>query len=438
MEWFFKPLYNVFIYPIVIAGAKIVSLRHKKIRRGFELHKHAEEQWKEKAAALKPGIPRVWFHATSTGEFEQARPVIERLREQMGTGVQIILTYYSPTVEKCVDEYSTPDICEILPLDFTGRVCKILELISPTMLVFVKFDTWPNIIWQAHRMGIRLFLIDATLRKKSMRFFSFIGRAFSRSVYGRFSYIGAVSEADSNRFRQLVPPENVHTAGDTRFDQVLNRKKLSDELRIPTVLQKLTMPVFICGSTWEGDESRLIPAVRKLLDKGHRFHTVIVPHEPEKNRIEYITGLLKKHNLEWCLYSQLENGSSDLKQITVLDAVGFLAEFYRIGTFCYVGGAFLVSGVHNCMEPGIMGMPLFFGPNYHNAPEAEELVRIGGAYEISSSDDIVQIVENWLNNPQKLKGEGQAVKLYIEQSLGASEKYAQEIVNTINTAHEIS
>ena len=431
MEHLYKIIYNLFIYPLILAGAKTGSLFHEKLKHGLRIHKNEIDRWQKKTAQLKPGKPRIWFHATSVGEFEQTRPVIELLKHYAGDRISIILSYYSPTVTKDINRYSIPDICEILPLDTLRSVNKVLDLVSPDILVFVKFDVWPNAVWQAAKRGVKLFLIDATLRKNSFRIFSFIGRSFSHSIYSKFSYIGTVSDQDTNRFAAITGKQNVvKTVGDTRFDRVKERHRKAASLQIPPSIYNNQEPVFICGSTWQGDEERLIPAVSSLHRDNFKFHTVIVPHEPSGARITFISDLLIRNKLKWKKYSEIQKGAEP-EAVTIIDSVGFLAEFYQIGTFCLVGGGFLMSGVHNCMEPAVMGLPLCFGPNHHNAPEAEEMIKRGVAHEISTTEDIRKAIKRWLENSEKCSKEGALAKSYIKESIGASEVYCKDILKTM-------
>ncbi len=431
MEPFYQALYNYLIYPAIIGGARLASPFHRKVREGFRIHEHALERWKEKASALPADKPRLWFHATSTGEFEAARPVMDLLRERLGQSVSILFSYYSPTVHKTATSYSTADLCEILPLDTRRSVRQVLDWVRPDALIFVRYDTWPNLIWQASARGIRLSLIDALLRKGSFRVSSRLGRSFSRGLYSKFHYIGAAAQSDADRLQYLCgETTTLRLVGDSRLDRVKNRKDRSRALRIPERLRNREEDVLVCGSTWPNDEERIVPALRQLLDGGLRLHAVIAPHEPTRRHLEGLEARLRRHNLEAVRYSDVVSGESP-KAVTILDGVGFLAEFYQMGTFVYVGGGFLHSGVHNTMEPAVMGLPLLFGPRIENSPEAEELVRLGAAHLIFNSSDIARRIGEWVRKPQLRQLEGTKASTYIENNLGASQRYCDDLLNLI-------
>ena len=200
-------------------------------------------------------------------EFEAARPVMDLLRERLGQGVSILFSYYSPTVHKTATSYSTADLCEILPLDTRRSVRQVLDWVRPDALIFVRYDTWPNLIWQASARGIRLSLIDALLRKGSFRVSSRLGRSFSRGLYSKFHYIGAAAQSDADRLQYLCgETTTLRLVGDSRLDRVKNRKDRSRALRIPERLRNREEDVLVCGSTWPNDEERIVPALRQLLD----------------------------------------------------------------------------------------------------------------------------------------------------------------------------
>ncbi len=428
MERLYRTLYSYLAYPVMIAGAKAASPFHRKLREGFRIHKNAMARWKEKAEALDPAKPRLWFHATSTGEFEAARPVMDLVRERHGHEVSIIFSYYSPSVHKAATSYAAADLCEILPLDTQACVRRVLDWVRPAAIIFVRYDTWPNLIWEASARGVRLALIAALLRKGSFRIASGLGRSLSRILYSRFHYVGAAAQPDMERLARICGPgTKVRMAGDSRLDRVKNRRDQATRLRIPQSLREQGMDILVCGSTWPNDEERIVPALSKALGQGLRFRTVIAPHEPTRRHVESLESRIAHTGLASVRYSAVVAGKEP-QTVTILDGVGFLAEFYQVGAFVYVGGGFLHSGVHNTMEPAVMGLPLMFGPRIENSPEAEEMVRLGAAHVIHTADDILGRITSWVRQPQLRKQEGDRARLFIESNLGASQRYCEDLM----------
>jgi 3-deoxy-D-manno-octulosonic-acid transferase len=356
---------------------------------------------------------------------------MDLIRNKMGPGVSIIFSYYSPSVHKAATSYASADISEILPLDTRSSVRQVLDWIKPDVLIFVRYDTWPNLVWEAACRAIRLALVDALLRKGSSRVAGPIGRSFSRTIYSKFHYVGASAESDLERLRRICGKSFLlKMVGDSRLDRVKNRQEKSELMRIPACLNNKGQDVFVCGSTWPGDEARIVPALRRALDRGARFHTVIAPHEPTPGHLNSLRARLREHRLDFALYSELAAGKPS-STVTILDAVGFLAELYKVGTFVYVGGGFIRSGIHNTMEPAIMGLPLMLGPKIENSPEAEEMVRLGAAHIVHDSADVYQRILNWVGRPEVRKSEGEKARRFIESNLGASQRYCDDILGLL-------
>ncbi len=432
MEFIYKTIYNLIAYPTLLVIAKTSSIFDKKIKKAFQIHKNSVERWEQKAKSLDANKKRIWFHVSSTGELEQARPVIEMLKKESGDKISIILSYYSPTVQKIAENYEYADICDILPIDTKGRVSKVINAVKPDIMIFVTYDAWPNILWFAKSKNIPIFMISAALREKSLRILPFIGKSFSRSIYSKMSYIGTAFDEDSKHFLMVTSKDTiVKTVGDTRFDRVIKRKENATTLKVPNKLNNSNKPVLICGSTWHKDENILLPVIARLHKKDYDFISIVAPHEPTEARINYIRKLANKHNIEYNFYSEIQN-KQEIKNVIILDSVGFLAELYKIGTFCYVGGGFLTSGgVHNCMEPAVMGLPLSFGPNYHNSIEACKMIDLKIAHSVKYEDELLSVIQNWLDNPDKCLKQGQRAKEYIQQSAGATQIYTKDILDKV-------
>ncbi len=311
MEKLYQNIYSYLAYPALIAGARLASPFHRKLREGFRIHKNALARWKEKAGTLDPQNPRLWFHATSTGEFEAARPVIDLVRERLGENVSIIFSYYSPSVHKAATSYAAADICEILPLDTKRCVRRVLDWVRPTAIIFVRYDTWPNLIWEASSRGVKLALIAALLRKGSFRIASGFGRALSRVLYSRFDYVGAAAQPDMERLRGICGPRTqVKMTGDSRLDRVKSRKERSQELRIPRSLRPQGDHILVCGSTWPNDEEFIVPAIRRAIAQGLRFRTIIAPHEPTRRHVESLENRLSAAGLASVRYSDVVSGDA--------------------------------------------------------------------------------------------------------------------------------
>ena len=400
------------------------SIFNKKIRKAFFDRRGLWSRYD--LIEPKGNKKRIWFHVSSVGEMEQAKPVI-RLFEKNDKDIEIFLTYFSPSAKVPASKISGLTFNDYLPLDTISNSKKVIKTIDPDVVVFVKFDIWPNIVWSAKKHGAKTVLIDGTLQRSSRRYSNVLGQSFYNSVYRSLDLIGAVSESDVNRFSITAPKHrNIKLLGDTRFDQVAfraNNAIRSD--KIPASLLDVYRKNFtlICGSTWEADDKHILNPLHTLLYKRKDLKLVLVPHEPEQKRVENYMKYFQ--SFKPVRLSQVRRGV-ECSRVMIVDEVGALAELYMAGTLAYVGGAFS-TGVHNVMEPAIMGLPVFFGPFYFNAPEAEELIKINCAFSGKDSKEFDVILNELTEDVQKTRMMGLKASEYIKSNLGADKRYYNEL-----------
>jgi 3-deoxy-D-manno-octulosonic-acid transferase len=264
---------------------------------------------------------------------------------------------------------------------------------------------------------VPVVLVDATLSPTSRRI-SAAGRLFYRSVYSNISKIMAISESDAERFRQTVPGHpSITISGDTRFDRVMERKRLSGEIGFS--LPHDGRKIVICGSTWPRDESRLLPALSSLMSSRSDLYTIIAPHEPHPDRIAELTRWAETTGLS---VGYASRGLSDPPpRVVLIDTVGVLAEAYRLGDVAYVGGSFS-TGVHSVIEPAIEGLPVVFGPVHGNSFEAIRLQESGAGFAVENEDDIRDRLARLLDDDAARERAGDQARRYVESQLGATEK----------------
>lgn len=419
MEGFYKTLYNVLL-PAAAGAGYAASLFHEKLREAASGRKGWRRRWTEAGAGFdnRP----VWFHVSSVGEFEQARPVITSLAKTY-PDIPVVVSFSSPSGYNFALRKETPGadntirFIDYLPVDFRHNAETCLSAVDPQLLVFVKFDLWPNLIWEAKRRGVPVVLIDATLSPSSRRT-SGAGRAFYRTIYSNIDKILAISDEDAGRFRDTVPGHPaIGVTGDTRFDRVMERKQGGHGVGFD--LAGEGRKVVICGSTWPRDESRLLPALKDVLSGQDNVFAIIAPHEPLPDRVESL--------LEWarsCGFTAAaasDGIGSPLPRAIVVDTVGILAETYRMGDVAYIGGSFS-TGVHSVIEPAIEGLPVLFGPVHDNSFEALRLQDVGAGFEVKTADDIRRVLGGLLSDDQARRDAGAAAVGYVESQLGATEK----------------
>ena len=419
MIW--ESLYNAIGVPALLVGFHIVAKFDSKVREGIAGRRDVLSKLKSQLDSARQANRTVWFHFASVGEFEQAKPLIEAIKDDS----RIVLTYFSPSVHPNVARYSHCDASGYLPLDTRRNARALLQIIKPTLLVFSKFDIWPNLVWSAVRQRVPIILIAGTLHTKSRRM-SCLLRSFSKSMHRHITLHCAISEPDAERFRQICPPDaRIEVTGDTRFDRVYQRAISVDaDAEFFPGQSTLSRQVLIAGSTYSEDERVLLEACELLQQNQSEIlpHLVLVPHEPTENRLRQIRENLNLRGFSHiCLSDLTEEINLRDTDVIIIDTVGLLAQLYLMGDMAFVGGSFHGS-VHNVMEPAAMAKPILFGPTVHNAYEAGVLQDEGAAQLVNNATEMASVLKQWLGDPKERVRRGLIGKRVIEENLGAAER----------------
>ena len=418
MIW--KMIYNTIGIAAIFTGFQIASLFNSKIRQGISVRRNAFRQLEEQLKLAPDFTQRVWFHFTSVGEFEQAKPLIESIKDN----AQIILTYFSPSVHPNVLKYPHCDAHTYLPLDTAINAKRLFSLIRPTVLVFSKFDVWPNLVWRASDQGVPTVLIAGTLHQESKRLYP-IARSFFKQVHNKLTLHCVISESDAERFTQLCGDDSqVEVTGDTRFDTVYNRAIMVKVDQFLPAQSTLKYPIVIAGSTYIEEEEVLLEAYELLRcgETNGLLHLIVVPHEPTVEHIQRLCSKLDMLGFSYTLFSDL-NSEMDLSgmEVIVIDTVGLLAELYRICDVAFVGGSFH-GRVHNVMEPAAMAKPIVFGPRIENSYEAGLLKERHAARQVNNAFEMADIFRELIFSAQLRQQMGERAKAVIVENLGASQR----------------
>ena len=419
MLW--KLVYNAIAVPAMFVGFYSAGCCNPKIREGIKGRKRVFTALTNQLQTARPLEKTVWFHFTSVGEFEQAKPLIEAIYAE----TQIVLTFFSPSVAPNAQSYPYADAAVYLPLDTPRNAARLIQIIRPSLIVFSKFDIWPNLVWKAAKHSIPIIVVAGTLHAASKRLSRF-AKPFFRSVHRHINVHCAISEADAARFQELCSPvHQIVVTGDTRYEQVY-RRAISVEPNTEFIPGQATLqrPILIGGSTYAEDEKVLLPAYQLLRENTpENFpHLILVPHEPTPERIKEICEHLDREKLAYLCFSELTT-AVDLSVIDVLivDKVGFLAKLYGLADIAFVGGSFRGS-VHNVMEPAAMAKPIIFGPTIQNAYEASLLVDRGGAKLVRTVEALADAIAAWLKDDTARTIAGSTGKQLIAENLGAVER----------------
>ncbi len=416
-------LYNILL-PLAAAVGRMAAPFNEKIADGFAGRKGWKERWQRAAESIPGNVPLIWFHVSSVGEYLQARPVVELLEKRYSGKVYVALTFFSPSGMNYFTSHDRSKKSEAirfvdyLPVDTRRNMRFCLDTLCPDMLVYVKFDLWPNLIYEAARRDIPQILVSGTLAPSSRRL-SWAVTRFYGDLYSNLTAVAAISDDDANRFKRHARGSlEVVTAGDTRFDSVCRRIE-SPVVELPSVLSTDTRSFVIAGSTWPRDENVVIPGFAALHERLPGAALIIVPHEPTEERLGEISRSLQRAGLPYVLLSGLSERRSFTEPVVVADGLGYLADLYRMGEIAYVGGSF-TTGVHNVMEPAALGLPVLFGPRISNSFEAVRLVEIDAARVIRTPEDFTREVEPMLHNEELRTRRGRTATEFIRNCCGAT------------------
>ncbi len=378
--------------------------------------------WERLTASASTVQGGIWFHSTSVGEYEQARPIIAALKAEPGCP-PIIVTHFSPSGYDFAQKRPCADLHEYLPFDHPSDMDRLVALWQPRALIFVKFDCWPNQVLAAEKHGVPVVLLAGSLQPDSARLRG-LGRVLFQDVFNRFSHIGVCTSEDETRFiNEMGVTCPVSVTGDTRVEQVILRYEAAEDGITASRLKSLGGRLLILGSTWPPDEKLWLPILKELLDRHTDLRIVLTPHEPRPHRLTSLQNILSEQNISTVLLSDLmttDNGAHSARVILV-DSIGVLAEIYRAGHLSYVGGSF-TTGVHNTMEPAIGQMPVLFGPVIKNAEEAGLLVKAGAGFVLSEPEQALAKASELLSDADLLHDLGQKARDVVLAQRGATER----------------
>lgn len=403
-------LYNIgiYIYDFLVHLAAIFSQKPRKMIRGHWVVYDLLRQQMEKDAQY------IWFHAASLGEFEQGRPLIERIRQRY-PHYKVLLTFFSPSGYEVRKNYSGADIVCYLPFDKPRNVHKFLNIVQPCMAFFIKYEFWNNYLTELHKRCIPVYSVSSIFRKEQI-FFKWYG-GFYRGVLKNFDQLFVQNET-SRRFLSKIQVNKVTVAGDTRFDRVLEIQEQAKQL--PLVKQfKGDSLTLVAGSSWPLDEDLFI----EYFNNHPKMKLIIAPHEIDENHLVEIINKLKR---PYVRYSKATEQNVTNADCLLVDCFGLLSSIYRYGEIAYVGGGFGV-GIHNILEAAVYGIPVIFGPKYHKFMEACELLQAQGAYSIKDYKDLDLLLDKMLVDPIFLKFSGNNAANYVQTHSGASEKILSKI-----------
>ncbi|MGE5500112.1 MAG: 3-deoxy-D-manno-octulosonic acid transferase [Syntrophothermus sp.] len=418
-------LYNGIFIPLLYVVLKGAGFFNSKIRKGIEDRKQMFLALENDAKKLDRSKKLIWFHSSSMGEFEQAKPIIQKLKSEKN--VNVIATFFSPSGYRNSKKYPFADIISYIPFDTPRNAKRFLDLIRPDAAIMMRYDIWPNFIWQLKQRNIPGFIVDATMRHNSKRMLPLI-KAFHKILFRDFYKILTVSETDSSNFKVFgLKNGQLEAVGDTRFDRVYQKSLEAKEKKLFRDDILKGKKVFVAGSSWEADEDVFLPAFLKLTEYDYDTILILVPHEPTVQHLERLenefTGKISSIR-----FSFLNEYSGE--RIIIIDSIGILLTLYYYADMAYVGGSFK-QGIHNVLEPAVYGIPVIFGPKIGNSQEAQKLVELGASKIVRNKKEAYRTLRELCSNDDLREKMGELSAGYVNSNIGATDKILCEIYKVI-------
>lgn len=404
-----------------------MALYSHKIRTALIERENLFSELNAKIKLLDRSKINLWFHASSVGEFEQAKPIIESLVKL--NKFNIITTFLSPSGFRNASRYEFSNLVSYYPFDSKQNIKQFIDIINPAMLILMRYDIWPNSIYEMYERKKPIVLVDATMKKNSPRKYPII-KNFHKHLFSHFTRIITISDEDKKGFLTFNTNEaKLKVAGDTRYDRVYQKSQSVGAQKIinERILENKT--VFVAGSTWKEDEDVLFPALIKLHQRDKRLLSIIVPHEPTIQNLEQIEFELK-NKIPFIRFSRLNQYNNE--QIIIIDSVGILLILYSYAHLAFVGGGFK-SNIHNILEPAVYGIPVIFGPKFSNSQEAIKLIKSNGGYTVQNKIQLYRYLRKLTTDENLRKQIGTNAKNFVVSNTGATDKIIKELIQLVNT-----
>ena len=403
-------IYNLAMYLLEL-GVKLAALFSDKPAKMVKGHRDAYDLLKSK---IDRNARYIWFHAASLGEFEQGRPLIERIRKEYPQ-YKILQTFFSPSGYEVRKNYDGADIVCYLPIDTPSNVKKFIDLVNPCMVFFVKYEFWQNYLNALSKKGVPVYSVSSIFRPGQI-FFRWYGKSYQQ-VLKTFAHLFVQNE-ESKQLLAEIGVKNTTVVGDTRFDRVLDICAAAKQLPLVQKFKGDAL-TFVAGSSWGPDEDIFI----KYFNAHPEMKLVIAPHVVNDSHLKEIESKLQRSCIR---YTKATEENVEQADCLIIDCYGLLSSIYRYGEISYIGGGFGV-GIHNVLEAAVYGIPVIFGPNNKKFREAQHLLENKGGFEINGYEDFEQLMNKFLTDEAYLKQSGQAAGNYVKGNAGAMDKIMKNV-----------
>lgn len=398
-------LYNTGIKAYKLA-VKIVSPWNRKAKLMLDGQARTFDYLSEK---VDPQAGYIWMHVSSLGEFEQGRPLIEKIKAEHPEQ-RILLTFFSSSGYEVRKNYDKVDAVCYLPFDTPGNVRRFLDRVRPSMAIFVKYEFWGNYLRELKRRQVPTYIISSIFRPGQI-FFRPWGGEF-RKMLGCFTHLYVQNE-QSRQLLAGIGINQVTVAGDTRFDRVAHVRDQAKSFPVIEAMTRNCPFTLVMGSSWPADEDVVLP----YFNSHPNMKLIIAPHEFDDERLQALLGRIERPAALYTTTDEMLAGQLDC---LVINCFGILSSVYRYGQMAYVGGGF-GSGIHNVNEAAVYGIPVAFGPKFEKFVEASDLIACEGGFTVSSAQEFEAVMNRLTASQQALRHSSEEAGKYIQSHLGATD-----------------
>jgi len=369
----------------------------------------------------KNNAKTVWMHCASLGEFEQGKPVLEKILNHY-PDIRPVISFFSPSGYEVIKKKGIYPHVYYLPMDSAIHAQKWMKLIDPSMVIWVKYEYWYYYLMAIRHRNIPLFMVSGIYRR-DQPFFKWYGSLY-RKMLTAFTHFFVQNESSKKYLSTLTDRNKITVSGDTRCDRVIEIAQNFEPIPEIEFFCNGNQAI-VCGSTWEADEAIWTHFVKSNPDK--KF--IMAPHEIDQENIEHVQkefhGILFS---EWKKKLDTDTAATPGTNCLIVDNIGMLARLYHYASITYIGGGFGADGLHNILEAAVYGKPVLFGPAIYKNFEAIELIKAGAAQVVSNALELENTLDEFYKNPEKVLLKGRAAKNYVYANAGASEKILRHII----------
>lgn len=432
--WFV--FYNLLVVPLLFVAFHAGAWLSPKVRAGIKGRSLLLIDIARQLRAYSPQRPRLWIHAASMGEYEQARPIIRELKQRLPECV-IVLSFFSPSGFEHVQKSSLQagaDVICYLPFDSRWRARRFMRVVQPDAGVVIRHDLWPNHLREAKKRDVYLMLASASVHEKSSRHKPVV-RSFNRVLFDYFDAVCAISENAAAGLQKFVRrPERLLVTGDTRYDQVLFRSREKTLDGVLPAMWREQKQTFIAGSVWPEDAAVVVPAFAAARKQIGDLLLMIVPHEPTREHVEEIEVQCKRLELAAMPLSQWREPNA--ATVLIVDRLGILANLYGVGQVAFVGGGF-GPGIHNVLEAAVHGLPVLFGPRMRNSAEAIEMVEGHIGHLVHDSAACEHVLIKLYRDDEYRRQLAERSRAFVIDRCGASARLVDVLQEALRERQEI-